>query len=162
MFVKKIIFMLFFIFFLGGCISKIYSKPKSIFLVFKTPSFKYADLGFFYENKTSLKLELYGSGNSLMRLNINENSICMSLLECLSNERFNQKILSKYYPKGILENLFRGKPIFNSLNMNKNRNGFTQNIIKVNKYNIEYSVLNNQIIFRDTIQHILIKIKEVN
>ena len=44
--------------------------------------------------------------------------------------------------------------------LEKNRNGFTQTIVKEDKYDIHYSVLNNEIIFRDTINAILIKVKK--
>jgi len=159
---KKLIFIFLFIPLFMGCIGKTYQKQKSVFMVFKTPSFKYADLGFVYENSESLKVELYGSGEALVSLSIGGNLICMSLFECMTGTSFNQKNLSKFYPSSILNNIFRGKKIFNGLNNQKNRNGFTQKITKVNKYEIEYSVLNNQVLFRDTINNILIKIKEVN
>ena len=149
------------IIFLSGCVNKTYSQQKSVFIVFKTPSFRYADLGFIYENSEALKVELYGSGEALVSLKIDENLICMSLFECMTPNYFNQKILTKYYPKELLHTIFRGKRIFNGLNIQKSRNGFTQKIRKTNKYQIEYSVLNNQILFHDTINHILIKIKEV-
>jgi len=162
MFFKKIIFIVWLIPFLEGCVPKVYQKQKSVFIVFKTPSFKYADLGFVYENSEALKVELYGSGEALVSLSIDNNFICMSLFECMTPDYFNQKVLSEYYPKNILNNIFRGKKIFNGADSKNSRNGFTQQISKVNKYQIEYSVLNNQILFRDTINHILIKIKEVN
>jgi hypothetical protein len=84
----------------------------------------------------------------------------MSLFECMGKKRFNQEVLSAFYPDEILDDIFRGKAIFNGVGVTKNSNGFTQKIIKENKYNIDYSVLKNEIIFRDTINTILIKIKK--
>ena len=117
-------------------------------------------MGFIYENKEEVKAEIYGSGQALMVLEISKNNVCMSLLECMGKKSFNQEVLSALYPDEILDDIFRGKVIFNGAGLAKNSNGFTQEIIKENKYNIHYSVLNNEVIFRDTINTILIKIKK--
>jgi len=46
----------------------------------------------------------------------------------------------------------------NGEGMVQKRNGFTQTIVKVGKYDISYSVLNKRVIFRDTINKIQIKV----
>ena len=146
--------------FFQACGTPSYLKENAALIVFKTPTFKYADMGFIYENRSEVKAEIYGSGQALMSLKISGSSVCMSLLECMSKESFNKTVLSSMYPNEILDNIFRGKPIFKELNLQKNRNGFTQTIVNQNKYDIHYSVLNNEIVFRDTINAILIKIKK--
>jgi len=156
---KKIVFLMF-IFIVSACTSNTYVKQNSALIVFKTPTFKYADMGFIYENSDEVKAEIYGSGQVLMNLEISKNNVCMSLFECMGKKSFNQQVLSSLYPDSILDNIFRGKVIFNGLELEKNSNGFTQKIRKSNKYNIHYSVLKNEIIFRDTINTILIKIKK--
>ena len=148
------------LFFLQACVNKPYVKQNSALIVFKTPTFKYADMGFVYENSDEVKVEIYGSGQALMTLVISEISVCMSLLECMDKENFNEEVLSNMYPREILDDIFRGKPIFEGKNLKRSRNGFTQTIINKNKYDIHYSVLNNEIIFRDTINTILIKVKK--
>ena len=147
-------------FLLSACMPKQYVTQNSALIIFKTPAFKYADMGFIYENGEEIKAEIYSSGQPLMSLEISESSVCMSLLECMGKSAFNAEVLSSQYPEDILENIFRGKAIFNGEGLEKNRNGFTQKIIKEGKYDIDYSVLTNEIIFRDTINTILIKIKK--
>jgi len=162
MMVLKIFFFgLLFIFGLSGCATKEYTKQESVFIVFKTPTFKHADLGFMYENIEEMKVEIYSNGQAVMALQIGKENICMSLLECLDKKSFNKRVLSQAYPPDILSHIFRGQEIFSGLNRVKTRNGFTQNLIKADKYNINYSVLNKQIIFRDTINDILIKVKRL-
>ena len=158
--IRNFLQLLVIVFFLQACGTTPYLKENSALIVFKTPTFKYADMGFIYENRNEVKAEIYGSGQALMSLKITGSSVCMSLLECMSKESFNRTVLSSMYPNEILDNIFRGKPIFKDKNLRRNRNGFTQTIINQNKYNIHYSVLNNEIIFRDTINAILIKIKK--
>ena len=147
--------------FLSACATKEYSKQQSVFIVFKTPTYKHADLGFMYENSEEIKIEIYGSGQAILSLNINNNTVCMSLLECMDHQSFNNNVLSSFYPEGIVANIFRGEEVFLGENISKIRNGFTQKIVKQGKYNIDYSVLNKQIVFRDTINDILIKVKRL-
>ena len=149
-------FMLFF----QSCTTQPYAKQHSAFIVFKTPAFKYADMGFVYENSDEVKVEIYSSGQPLVSMKINKTTVCMSLLACMSREAFNEKVLSAQYPGEILEDIFRGKPVLDAKNLEKSRNGFTQNIVNTDKYDIHYSVLNNETVFRDTINYILIKIKK--
>ena len=146
--------------FFQACNKVTYLKENSALIVFKTPTFKYADMGFIYENPQEVKAEIYGNGKAVMSLKISESSVCMSLFECMNKENFNKTILSSSYPNDILENIFKGNPLLKSKNIRKNRNGFTQKIINKSKYNIDYRVLNNEITFRDTINAIFIKIKK--
>ena len=143
---------------LWGCAEPSYTKQNSAYMVLKTSAFRYADMGFIYENSNEVKAEIYSSGQALLTLKIEKNSVCMSRLQCMSKNSFNAEVLSSDYPQDIIENIFRGKPIFGGENMTKKSNGFTQKIKNPGKYNIEYSVLNNEIIFRDTINEILIKV----
>ncbi len=159
---KKIIFLILFGLLLTACGVKEYAKQASVFIVFKTPSFKHADLGFIYENSDEVKVEIYGSGQALVSLEIREENICMSLLQCLPKQSFNRDVLSAFYPADILEHIFRGHEIFGGEGLTKTRNGFTQKIVKNGKYNIHYSVLNKQILFRDTMNDILIKVKRID
>jgi hypothetical protein len=145
----------------SACVEKSYTKQESVFIVFKTSTFKYADLGFIYEGNTSVKLEMYSNAQALNTLTIEQDNICLSLLECMDNKRFNQEVLSAYYPKNILRHILLGKAIFAGENRSNRRNGFTQILSKAHKYAINYRVLNNQITFRDTINHISINIKRL-
>lgn len=158
---KKIVFILFSLLILAGCANKVYTKEESIFIVFKTPTFKHADLGFIYVNDEEIKVEIYSNGQALMSMEIGKENICMSLLKCMDKRSFNQTVLSQYYPKNILKDIFHGKAIFGGKSLVKMGNGFTQELSKINKYNINYSVLNKQIKFHDTINDIFIKIKRL-
>lgn len=158
---KKNIFLLLFGVLLTACSTKEYMKQESAFILFKTPTFKYADMGFVYSRDDEIKTELYGSGQALISLTITQNTICFSLLQCMSKKTFNSEVLSAYYPEDLLENVFRGSSVFKGENLVKTRNGFTQKIVKKGKYNIEYNVFNKQILFHDRMNDIMIKIKRI-
>ncbi len=158
---RKSMYLFFVLILLNSCTTKEYEKQESVFIMFKTPTFKYADLGFMYKNSDEMKVEIYGSGKALMTLEIGNENVCMSFLACMSKKRFNETVLSETYPHAIIDNIFRGKPIFSAKGLMKNRNGFTQNIVEPHKFNIRYSVLNKEIMFHDTINNISIKVKRM-
>jgi len=150
-----IIISLFFI----GCAKKItISKQQSAMIVWKSPNFRYADMGFISDIGSNLKIEIYQSGSAIMSLMINRNNICMGRFQCLSKKSFNRRELSEYYPDKLIENIFRGRYIFNGKNLQQESNKFIQNIYLKDRYDIHYSLVNNEIIFRDSFNKILIKI----
>jgi hypothetical protein len=156
--IAKIVLPLLLLLFFIGCGQPRFQSEESVYIVWKTPSFRYADQGFIYEAPDKMRIEIYGSGQPLMRLDIGKEKVCASFLACTDKRTFNARMLSRWYPESILENIFRGRMIMNGEGMIPNRNGFTQNIRYGEKYEIHYTVLNNTILFRDTINKIFIKV----
>ena len=145
-----------------GCSGKNIVKEKnqeSAYIIFKTPKMKYADMGFIYKGDSFIKVEVYGMGQPLFTLDINGMNVCMSTFECMDKSEFNKKMLVSSYPDTLLENIFRGEPIFNGKNLEKNSNGFTQNIKKDKEYEIIYSVEKKNKIFNDKLNKIKIEVK---
>ena len=147
---------------ISGCSSKNIVKEKnqeSAFIILKTPKIKYADMGFIYRSDSFVKVEIYQMGQAIMSLTINGMNICLSTLKCMEKREFNKEILITSYPDTLLENIFRGKPIFKGKNLQKDSSGFTQNIEDKDKYSIRYRVSGDNKIFRDTKNHIKIEVK---
>ena len=158
---KTITFLSVILLILNGCTSKNLIKEKnqeSASIVLRTPTIQYAGMGFIYKSNSFVKVEVYSMGQPIMSLDINGMNVCMSTFECMEKKDFNSKMLSINYPDTFLENIFRGKPIFDGKNLQKNSNGFIQEIIKDNLYDINYSVNSHESRFKDKINHILIKI----
>jgi hypothetical protein len=153
--------LLFILVFLGACVEKSYTKQEEVFLIFKTKQFKYADLGFLYESREGLKIEMYSNAQALMTLEVNSAEVCLSRFECLDKEVFNAKVFSAFYPKDILSHILKGKMLFHGQNRETIKNGFRQNISKKGKYTISYSVIGKEIIFIDTFNNINIKMKRL-
>jgi len=150
---------LFGLLFATGCGNMPKMKQKSAFIVIKTPAMRYADQGFVYEGDNKVKVEIYSTGEALLRLTIDRSDICTGMFTCLKKGDFNRRMLSSAYPEDTIEQIFRGKPVFNGQGMVKKRHGFTQRIVREGKYDIAYRVLKNETVFHDTINHIVIKIK---
>ena len=135
-------------------------KEESAFIVLKTASMKYADMGFIKSDASKVEVEMYAAGQPLVSIEINGMNVCMSTLKCMEKHDFNTEILNGSYPDTLLENIFKSKPIFNSKNLEKNSDGFTQKIQKEELYDITYTVVSGERKFRDTINKILIKVRE--
>ena len=161
MILRKLVFLMLFGLLFTSCGEKKYDKQESIMLLFKTKVFKHNDLAFLYQNADTVKLEVYSNGQAGASLTLNNSSVCLSFLECMSNKRFNAYALHKDYPEQILINILRGRPIFSGQDRSQIRNGFTQKIVKKGKYAIDYKVLNDEIVFSDTINNIVIKVKRL-
>jgi len=146
------------LFFIGCAKKTTIFKQQSTMIVWKSQNFRYSDMGFISDNGDTLKIEIYQSGSAIMNLMIDAHRICMSRFKCLSKKSFNRTQLSEYYPDKLIENIFRGRYIFNGKNLQQQSNGFSQNIYLKNRYDIHYSLRNNKIIFRDIINKIIIKI----
>jgi len=157
---KKIVLLLIIIALFEGCSSLQVKKEESAFIVMKTKTFKYADMGFITIGSSYVNVEIYGVGQALMALEINSMNVCMSTFECMEKKDFNKEILHDSYPETLLENIFRAKPIFSKKNLKKTSNGFTQKILKDKIYDITYTIKGRERIFRDKINKILIKVRE--
>jgi len=145
---------------LSGCFGEKEAVPQEgVFVVWKTPAMKYADQGFLYHEGTKQRLEIYASGQAVMQLTVSPTQVCSGAL-CMSKKQFNLRFLSPHYPETLLEHLLEGEPILGGEGMEKKDHGFTQRIKKAGTYDIEYSVLNGSVVFRDTINKILIKIQK--
>jgi len=159
--VKRVLLLLVGMVWFVGCSSEEPMKQQSSFIVFKTPTLRYADMGFVSTGASKVDVEIYSSGHVAMKMRLSKESVCFSTWECLSSGAFNQKVLSAAYPEGLLFHIFRHEALFDGENRVNVRNGFTQHLRKEGLYNIEYRVLNHETSFRDTINHITIKIKRI-
>ncbi|MCB4775316.1 MAG: hypothetical protein LGB73_00885 [Sulfurovum sp.] len=129
-------------------------------MVLRTPTMHYAYQGFIYEGEDKIKIEIYENGQALFSLYITQDTVCSGMFNCINKASLNEQALSPFYPDNIIENIFRGQPLMDGKNVVKEDNGFTQKLTNGNKYNIVYSVLNHEMTFHDTINHIVMKIKK--
>ena len=156
----RVILVLMLVFGIKGCGDPAYTQEEGAYIAWKTPAIRYADQGFIYKSPTDTKIEIYGNGQPLMQIRIDKEHICTSFWQCFSKEKFNERFLSKYYPPDTLERIFRAEPIFGGDRIKHKGDGFVQMLNHPHKYKINYQVLNNQIVFRDTINKIQLKVRK--
>ncbi len=153
---KKFIFIGFALLLFNACAPKIphYQKESSTFIIFKTPTIKYADAGFVSSAAKETKVEIYSNGVALMQLRLLPNKVCLKNKGCMSAKEFNQKFLHTNYPPNTLMQIFQGKAIFNGKNKTATKEGFIQKI-----GSITYKVQGSLIEFVDTMANIKIVVK---
>ena len=147
-----------FVLVLSGCVGSMpeYKSSNSTFIVFKTPTIKYADQGFVSKADSETKVEIYSNGQAVMRLRITPSQVCLSSLACMSGEEFNKKVLNASYPSDTIGKIFRGEEIFGGKGKIETPNGFIQKI-----GSIYYRVENGNIDFIDSAAGVKIKVKKV-
>jgi len=155
---KKIVAIAFSALVLSGCVGAMpeYDSSDSTYIVFKTPTFAYADAGFVSNASSETKVEIYSNGQSIMRLRITPSQVCMSSLACMSGDEFNKKVLNANYPQDTIRNIFSAQPIFNGKNKQDTANGFIQNI-----GTIKYVVSGGNISFSDSSNGVKIKVRKL-
>lgn len=151
-------FLLSFLFLLSGCSIKNYEYTNAKVVIIKSPKLKFSDIGYIRHTDNAIELELFIAGQVYKRFHINR-LICMDE-GCMSKSSFNEKYLHRSYPSTLLQNIILGRQIFGGLNSLKKNNGFEQ-VIKNSDVDIKYSVNSRQIYFKDSKNHILIKIKDI-
>ena len=145
---------------ISGCVGSMpeYQTSKGTMIVFKTPTMRYADQGFVSIASSETKVEIYGSGQAVMRLRITPSEVCVSQMACMNKKDFNTKVLGNAsYPESLIENIFKGEPIFNMEGMNQSDHSFRQHISKPG-ININYIRTPKTIVFNDTITGTKIKV----
>ncbi len=143
---------------LGGCASKHYTLSEPKIIVLKTPLIRFADTGYIRHGEDGVKLELYSSGVAVKSIEINH-LICVDE-GCMSKGAFNAHYLSAHYPDDLLLHVSRGKAIFEGEGIQKNSEGFEQNIT-TSEVAITYRVLPNETYFKDSKNAIVIRLKNV-
>jgi len=145
---------------ISGCVGAMpkYQTSEGTMIIFKTPTMRYADQGFVSIADSETKVEIYGSGQAVMRLRITPSEVCVSKMACMSKKDFNAKVLGNpNYPENLIENVFKGEPIFGMEGMQQSDHEFRQHIQKPGM-NIDYYRGPKRIEFKDSATGTKIKI----
>ncbi len=143
-------------FIINSCVGSMpeYKNTQSHYIIFKTPKFAYADMGFVAKAPNEVKVEIYSNGQAVVRLRITPTQVCMSQLKCMSGKKFNSEYLGAPYPEDTLFRVFRGEEIFNGEGKEELGDGFIQRVGSV-----EYKVVGDKVSFIDSTNGVKIEIK---
>ena len=145
---------------LNGCQEPRYTQSRSVYIAIRTPLLRYADMGFVETGKNGVRIQLYANGTAQTALELTTTQVCSGRFACMPKETFNARFLSVSYPRDLLEKILRAQPVMGEKNLKRTSRGFTQRITRKGKYAIDYRVLGKRVIFRDTINKILIRVVE--
>lgn len=145
---------------LAGC-AKPDIKSKSALVTFVTKEIKVHDTAFVYIDNNRIDIEVYSAGNLIFELSSNA-MVCINSL-CLSDDEFSAKYLSEYYPKRVIQKIVSKKPLdIKDIKTTQAEDGFMQSAYEQNRYDISYIVKKDEVFFKDSINRVIIKIKDLD
>lgn len=151
-------FFLTLVIFFSACSIKDYKHTQSKIIIIKSPKIKFADLGYIRNSENSIELELFMAGKSVKKISINH-LICVDE-GCMSKSGFNESYLIASYPSSLMQNILLARPIYDSKNLERSTNGFSQ-VIKNEDVDINYVVNSKTVFFKDRKNKIILKFKEM-
>ena len=153
-----LIFAIFALFF--SCAKPQIHESRAVHATVKTPQMAFSQSGFINELENhDFRLQLYASGQPAEELRVGD-QICKGFF-CLAPAEFNARFLSPHYPPNLLRDLLAARPIEgleNSL-ITRAGDGFAQTAAG-EKYDISYTKEGGAQRFGDTLNRIVITIKE--
>ncbi|TQR34741.1 hypothetical protein DMB92_00700 [Campylobacter sp. MIT 99-7217] len=152
-----ILFFIFGLCFFVACSSKKPAQSRTLSLSINSPLIKFSEQGFLYEDKTSLKLEVYKLGQIFFALNIRD-KICINQV-CYEKKVFNEKFFKFTHYEDLMQDILKFQPIYEGKNVIQNECGFIQEI-QASNFNILYEVCENRLEFKDLLNHLFVKIKK--
>ncbi len=141
---------------LSGCTMHHYGPAAARMVTFKTPQFRFSDMGYLRESANAVQLDLYSGGQPVRRFEIGER-ICVDE-GCMSAADFNRAYLSALYPDDLLLRVLQGKPLDDGRNIERRDDGFIQNL-EIHGETVIYQVTSDTVHFKDGARHILIRIR---
>jgi len=146
--------------FFSACSVKEYERTQTKIITIKSPKLKFSDVGYLRNSSSSIELELFIAGKSIEKFSINR-LICTTKEGCMRKSAFNSEYLNSAYPDDILQDMLLAKAIYDGKNMQKESDGFVQNI-KDSKVDITYRVDKSGVYFRDRKNAIIFNVREAN
>ncbi len=136
-------------------------SSKSYKITLKTKKFAFSDTGFFNRYEKAIELQVFTMGKLALdlKISLDEDDICVDQL-CNTKHGFNQTFLTGEYPDNLVENVLQSKPIFGGKHLRKTTNGFMQKLT-TKSYAIKYKVWPGNVYFKDSVNHIMIKLKKL-
>ncbi len=144
------------LFFLSGCTLKRPAPPRSAVIVFKTPTLRYADMGFIQKAREKVLLQIYNSGQPVFNLTVGPR-ICIEG-RCLDEREFYTRYFHASYPEGTLAAILEGRPVFDGANLDCDDTVCRQRIRKPGRLDIIYDFNATHVRFKDRRNGVLIKI----
>lgn len=142
----------------GGCAVKEFKTTEPKLITLKTKQLRFNDVGFIRTEDDAVQAELFSAGQAVERFEINR-LVCVTG-GCMTKHAFNAEYLSAGYPDELLQNVLLGQPVFGGAGMHSRDRGFEQHLESPD-LDIFYSVGPDGIYFKDRLNDILIKIRDL-
>ena len=146
------------LFALSGCATKKeISQSESYLISVKNKQIALSDTGFINQGKAYTNVQIFSMGNVLFNLEVMPDEICLDG-RCLDPLAFNGYFFQSEHYVSLMQDIITKMPIYSAQNLQKTSSGFEQEI-ELEKSHIIYKVEGQNVLFRDTKQGIMIRLK---
>jgi hypothetical protein len=144
-----------------GCSTHTFSISEPKVITFKTPKIKYSDMGYVRYDDDAVEVEMFTAGVSIEKITLDEKGVCVSI-GCMSEAKFTQEYLNPHYPSDTLRRILQNVDIFSGLGKSEACNGVQYQYIRNDDIDIMYRRKNGEILFKDRLNGVMIKIEDVS
>jgi len=146
------------LFLFSGCALKHEINSSQAYLVtIKNPDMALSDTGFLNRGKDYTNVQIFAAGNALFNLEITENTICLNG-RCFDKVSFNQEFFHQKHYATFMEEIINHQPLYGGMQLHKTATGFEQEL-DLPQSHIHYNVDGETLLFKDTKNSILIRLK---
>jgi|SaaInl8_200m_RNA_FD_contig_31_347276_length_903_multi_3_in_0_out_0_2 hypothetical protein len=143
----------------SGCIAPEPTSSSAIITI-KSDNIRLNDTAFIEHNLGGVKVEVYKAGQLALVIE-NGQKICLNA-KCMKPKVFVKNFIHPTYPAHFIHQLFAKEELdFEGSQITQNDMGFIQQSFKKNSYNITYRVSKRETFFRDSVNKIIFRIKEI-
>lgn len=144
---------------MGGCSVKHYSISSPKVITIKSPKLKFSDTGYIRYEGDAVQVELFTAGVAVEKISIDD-KVCVSA-GCMSEEAFVKEYLSEHYPRDTMRRVLQGTPIFGGIGRDETCSGAVCQFIRNDDMDIMYRRKDNEILFKDRLNGLMIKINDI-
>ncbi|MCX6072929.1 MAG: hypothetical protein NTY39_01240 [Campylobacterales bacterium] len=147
------------LFLMGGCTTKQYTISEPKLITIKSPKLKFSDMGYIRYADDAVEVELFTAGVAVEKISIDRN-VCVSA-GCMREEAFNRDYLYEGYPSDTMRRILQNAPIFDGNNTSESCGGMKTQYIRNETMDIVYQRKTGEIYFKDRMNGLMIKIRDV-
>lgn len=117
-------------------------------------------MGYIRYDDDVVQVELFTAGVSVEKITLDNNEVCVSI-GCMSEEKFTKEYLNPNYPPDTMRHVLQNIDIFGGLGKSKACNGVEYQYIRNDEIDVMYRRKQGEILFKDRLNGVMIKIEDV-
>ncbi len=143
---------------LSGCaVKKEIESSQAYVITVKNPSIALSDTGFVNKGPHYTSVQIFAAGNVLFHLEMMGEYICLEG-KCLDKLAFNRQFFMQEHYAELMQELLNKEPIYHGEKLKKTASGFEQSL-KLDSADIFYAVDHDSVLFKDTKNGVLFRLK---
>ncbi|MDR2100306.1 MAG: hypothetical protein LBP40_05745 [Campylobacteraceae bacterium] len=138
---------------------QVIETSQGVKLIIKTPSVKLSGIGFYKRGGKYANLQIFSGGVVVLDYK-SAGSICIND-KCMTRGIFNEKLFIHTHYDELIDDILARKPIYDSQNLTKTQDGFSQRITEAGEFDILYEIDESAAKFNDLQNSVIIEITKL-